>query len=191
MKLRSSRKFRLLWVILLAWLLIHLIFISYDGLRPFRGRADVAIVLGNMVRADSSLSPVLEGRVKKALQLYQAGRVHKLFVSGGPGEEGVREGDAMKSWLVKRAVPADDIIADNFGKNTYCTAVDFMKLNDSLHFSSAVIVTSFYHITRTRYILRKEGYSRLASSASDEFFWNDWFSLLREFFAFYKYLIWY
>jgi vancomycin permeability regulator SanA len=175
----------------LCWFLLHSLYISYDGMHNYKGNADVAIVLGNTVFADSSLSPWLKGRVEKAWQLYFGGRVKKIFVSGGVGEYGVAEGDAMKRWLVGRNVPASDIIADNGGKNTYMTAKDFVKLNDSMHFSSAIVVTSFYHITRSKYIVWKQGFSEVHGVHSDAYFLDDGFKLFREFFAFYKYLIFY
>ena len=59
-------------------------------------------------------------------------RVKKIFVSGGRGDNGVAEGDAMKSYLIKKNVPPIDIIADNNGKNTYFTAKDLIALNDSM-----------------------------------------------------------
>ena len=177
----------------LAWLLLHLAYISYDGLHEYTGRADVAIVLGNRVDADSSLSPVLQGRVDRALLLYQQGRVGKIMVSGGLGLDAgkVPEGLAMRRYLLRKGVPAEVIIEDNGGANTYLTAKDFLALNDSLHFSSAIVVSSFYHITRSKYILRKLGFRDPHGASSDVFFTGDLVGLLREFPAFYKYWLYY
>ena len=192
MKIRLNKKIKAAFYLLIAWFVLHTTYVCYDGLHNYRGNAEVAIILGNEVYADSSLSPWLKGRVDKALELYQQKRVKKIFASGGPGEFGVAEGDAMKAYLIKRNVPAEDIIADNKGKNTYFTAKDFLALNDSLHFLSAIAVTSFYHITRTKYIIKKLGFKNVRGVSSDAIFLSkDWFALIREFFAFYKYMIFY
>ncbi|MDO9121269.1 MAG: ElyC/SanA/YdcF family protein, partial [Anaerolineaceae bacterium] len=42
----------------------------------------VAIVFGAGLQRDGTPSPVLQDRVKSAVQLYQAGKVEKLLMSG-------------------------------------------------------------------------------------------------------------
>jgi vancomycin permeability regulator SanA len=157
-------------------------------MRPFTGQADVAIVLGNTVNEDGSLSPWLQGRVEAALNLYRKKEVRKLFVSGGITPGRTPEGDAMKAYLVHKGVPEEDIIADNYGQNTYLTARHFMELNSREKFRSAVVVTSFYHILRSKYIIQKLGYQNVAGDYSRAFFsWKDWYSMVRDCVGFYKY----
>jgi len=179
--------------LILLWIVIHLAYISIDGLRDYKGTADVAVILGNRVDADSSLSPVLQGRVDRALLLYRQGRVHKIMASGGRGMKAgkVPEGMAMKRYLVQKGVPPADIIEDNDGENTYFTAKDLRIVADSLHYSSVIVVSSFYHITRCKYIFRKLDIRNVHSASSDVFYANDLVGLLREFPALYKYMLWY
>jgi len=192
-KAKGRRKAKIIVRLVLLWIVIHLAYISFDGLHDYKGSADVAVVLGNRVDADSSLSPVLEGRVDKALQLYRQGRVHMIMVSGGKGMKAgkVPEGLAMKRYLVQNGVPSAHIIEDNDGENTYLTAKDLRAVNDSLHFSSVIVVSTFYHITRCKYIFRKLGIANVHSASSDVFYANDLFGLLREFPALYKYMLCY
>ncbi len=189
MKFVKSRNFKIVAGVFILWMLLHSAYVIYDGLHNYDGKADVAIVLGNSVLADSSLSPWLQGRVDAALKLYIAQRIKKIFVSGGKGEYGVQEADAMKRYLITKKIPGKDIIADNNGANSYLTAKDFIKLSDSLHFSSAIVVSSFYHITRCKYIIKKLGFKNVEGVASDKYFWQDGYGLFREFFAFYKYML--
>jgi vancomycin permeability regulator SanA len=170
-KPRAKKTFRVLIRLILLWVVIHLIYVLFDGLHEYKGKADIAVVLGNRVDADSSLSPVLQGRVDKALLLYRQGRVQKIMVSGGKGLYAgkVPEGMAMKRYLVQNGVPADRIIEDNDGENTYLTAKDFRTVNDSLHFSSVIVVSTFYHITRCKYIFRKLGIRNVHGASSDVF----------------------
>jgi vancomycin permeability regulator SanA len=172
-------------------MVIHLIYVTVDGVTDYKGSADIAVVLGNRVEADSSLSPVLEGRVDKALLLYRQGRVRRIMVSGGRGLKAskVPEGMAMKRYLMQHGVPANRIVEDNDGENTYLTAVDYKKVNDSLHCSSVIVVSTFYHITRCKYIFRKLGIQHVYSASSDVFYANDLIGLLREFPALYKYML--
>lgn len=186
---RFDKKKQFLLLLLTAWFLIHISFVTYEGLHNYKGKADIAIVLGSTVYKDSSLSPVLQGRVDKALQLYREGRAGMIFASGGKGEYGVPEGTAMKRYLVKNKVPPEKIIIDNEGDNTFRTAVNFISLNETHRYSSAFIVTSFYHITRSKYIFRKLGYKNVYGESSDSFFWKDGYGLFRDFLAYYKYVL--
>lgn len=191
----SSKKrswWRIVTGILAGWFFLQLAYITVDGLIPYRGHADIAIVLGNRVNADGSLSPVLQGRVDRALALYRQGRIPRIMVSGGKGDRNSHhypEGLAMKQYLVARGVPADRIIEDDDGWNTYLTAKDFLPVADSLHLSSAIVVSSFYHITRSKYIIRKLGFHQVYGAASQVFYWNDLVGLPRDAVAFYKYLM--
>ncbi|MDR3716708.1 MAG: YdcF family protein [Puia sp.] len=188
---RTKRILEICLALCAGWFTVHIVYACFDGLNDYKGSADIAIVLGNTVFADSSLSPGLKGRVDKAIALYRERRIKRIMVSGGKGEYGIPEGVAMRRYLLEEKIPADRIIEDNRGQNTYMTAVDFLALNDSLHFSSAIAVTSFYHITRTKYIIRKMGFDHVEGVSSDVYFYNDIFGLFRDFFAFYKYVLFY
>jgi uncharacterized SAM-binding protein YcdF (DUF218 family) len=188
---RPKKVWRIVVGTLLAWLFLHMVYISIDGLWDYDGSADIAVVLGNRVRHDGSLSPVLKGRVDRALELYRQGKVPRIMVSGGRGDENddFPEGLAMKNYLVAQGVPADRIIEDDNGWNTYLTAKDLLPVADSLHLHSVIAVSSFYHITRSKYIIRKLGFRNVHGDASRAFFWNDLLGLPRDAVAFYKYLL--
>ncbi len=189
--MNRRRLLRPLAVLFAVWFLAHVLYITWDGLHDYKGNAGIAIVLGNRVYGDSSLSPVLQGRVDRALRLYREGHVPMIMVSGGVREQdgGVPEGRAMKRYLVRKGVPADRIIEDNKGADTYLTARNFLPVADSLHLSSAIVVSSFYHITRSKYIVRKLGFTNVQGVASESFFWNDCIGLPRDVAGFYYYAL--
>jgi uncharacterized SAM-binding protein YcdF (DUF218 family) len=176
-------------LILLCWFFLHCLWVVQTGLQPFTGKADVAIVLGTTVFPDGSLSPWLKGRVDEALRLYRNGQVKKIFVSGGIDGDRPPEGDMMRNYLISQGVNPSAIITDNKGNNTYLTAGDFMQLNATEQFSSAVVVSSFYHVLRCKFIIRKLGFKNIEGAGSSKYFWNDWFSLTREFLAYYEYMV--
>ena len=186
---KLKRKLKIATLIILSWFLIHCIYTIADGLNRFAGKADVAIVLGTIVRRDGSVAPILQGRLDKALLLYKKNLVKKIVVSG-EDDAVVSQGEAMKKYLVEHGVDSNDIFVDNLGDNTYLTAKNFIKLNKQHSFSSAVVVTNFYHITRCKYIFKKLGYKNISGNCSERFTWRDDLNgILREFAAFYKYMI--
>jgi vancomycin permeability regulator SanA len=175
-----------------CWFLLHTAFIMIDGFTDYHGKADVAIVLGNRVYADGSLSSWLKGRVDKALQLYRQKRVKKIFVSGGISSKMdgfFPEGTAMRNYLVQAGVPEDDIIVDNKGNDTYATAKNFIAWSKGKQYNSAIIVSQFFHITRSKYTLKKLGFMRVVGIASASYSWRDVPGTVREWPAFYKYLL--
>lgn len=192
MRIRRIKRWKIVAGVLGAWL--HLLYITIDGLWGYSGSADMAVVLGNRVNADGSLSPVLKGRVDRALDLYRQGRVTRIMASGGMGRRAGNypEGLAMKQYLIAHGVPASRIIEDNHGENTYLTAKDLLPVADSLHIRSIIAVSSFYHITRTKYIIWKVGFrGEVHSDASEAYFWVDLLGMLRDTAGFYVYLILY
>ncbi len=193
----QKNKLRVRWVkriaaILVLWVTIHIIYIAVDGLRDYNGKSDVAVILGNQVHADGTLSVWLQGRVDKALALYKAGKVEKIFASGGIGAKAdgyYPEGTAMKKYLVAHGVPDSVIVADNAGQNTYLTARNFIAWNANHHYTSVTVVSQFYHITRIKYIFHKLGFANVHSASSDQYSKTDIVGTLREVPAFYKYMM--
>lgn len=177
--------------ILVCWLFLHCLWITYDGMRPFTGKADVAVVLGTTLKKNGNPSPWLRGRIVAALDLYRRRQVKKIFVSGMiETDTHYPQGDVMKNYLVQHGVNPNDVIVDNYGDNTYLTAIHFNELSNRYQFNSAVVVSSFYHISRSKYIIRKMGYkNKLYSDFSRALFWKDWQGLPRDCVAFYKYLL--
>ena len=119
------------------------------------------------------------------LKLYQAGRVQKIIVSGGLGKEGFYEGDKMKEYYLAHKVPDSLVIVDNFGDNTRATVTNTLKLKDSLQFESLLVVSQYFHATRTKMLYHKKGFENVSSVSPIYFENRDFYSLLREFFAYY------
>ncbi len=180
------RDFKILISILFVWFAAHTIYIVFDGMQDDGKSADVAVVLGNEVLNDGTLSMRLEQRVNCSLKLYQAMRVKKIIVSGAIGKSGFYEGDKMRDYLIKNGVPDSCVIVDNFGKNTLATAINTLKLKDSLHFENIIVVSQYYHITRIKMLFRKRGFYNLSSASANYFEFNDLFATFREFVAYYK-----
>lgn len=182
--LRKTVKY--LFIGVLAWMLIHCLVISCDGLREPAGNADYAVVLGNKVNPDGSLSERLQKRLECGLQLYLDHRVKGVIVSGGLGKEGYPEGTKMKEFLLAQGLPDSVIVVDNKGDNTLKTVQNTLALKDSLHFASLIVVSQYYHISRTKMLFRKKGFAAVSGASPAYAEWRDLYSLFREFFAFYS-----
>lgn len=168
---------------------VHSLVIFIDGITDHTPVTDVAIVLGCPLQSDGSPSPWLKTRLDRALELYRDQKVKQLIVSSGVTQKGIREADYMKKYLVDNGVPADSIIADNNGFNSYMTARNYDSIRKVYGFRSFTLVTQFYHITRCKLAFLKFGLTPTGSAHGRKFFGKDAFGMVREFFAFYKYLV--
>ena len=186
-KIRNILKWT--FIIFSIWFCGHVFYLVYDGLQKPSLQADVAMILGNKVNEDGSLSERLEKRMEVGLNLYFEKKVNKIIVSGGLGKEGHYEGDKMHDYLLKNGVPNSAIIVDNLGNNTELTVKNVTEINKEVPFENIIIVSQYFHITRTKMLFRKQGYKNLQGASPDYFEWRDLYAIPREFVAFYTTLL--
>lgn len=184
---RFLKWFKYSVVVFLCWFLIHQLFIISDGLNDEESKVDVAVIFGNTVNEDGSLSGRLKARLDRGLQLYEDSLANLLCVSGGLGKEGHLEGSKMQEYLIEQGIPKENVIVDNLGNNTNLTAQNFKHQFDSS--TTVMIVTQFYHVSRAKLAFRKHGFENVRGVHCDYFERRDLYACMREFFAFYKYLL--
>jgi SanA protein len=116
--------------------------------------AEAALVLGAQVKPDGSPSAMLADRIRAAAELYRAGRVDKLLVSGDHSRPDYDEVGAMRRVLLADGIPAADIFTDHAGLDTWDSAQRAKRVFDV---SSAVVVTQRFHMARALYDARHAG----------------------------------
>lgn len=172
------------------WAGLHLAAISIDGCTEDAVDADIAVVLGNAVSADGVPAPRLVRRLERALELWRAGRVARVIVSGGQDPGSPHEADVMQSWLVERGVPAGVIVVDHGGVNTHATARFTRDYMHAHGLRSVIAVSQFYHLSRCKLALRRFGVPEAhAVHAAIELEIRDPWSMLRELVGYYAYLL--
>lgn len=111
--------------------------------------APVAIVLGAKVKADGQPSDILRDRLLTAIDLYRAGSVEKILVSGDDGQVEYDEVNAMRLYLLSADVDPDDIFLDHAGFDTYDSMI---RANKVFGVAKAIVVTQTYHLPRALYL---------------------------------------
>lgn len=176
-------------VVFSALFIFTLVVIFIDGMNDKIYKSDVAIVLGSKVNPDGSLSKRLQARLDKAIELYQEQLAHYLIVSGGTGKEGINEAEAMKNYLVAHHVPASLVLMDSQGVNTSATAKNSARLMQTYQLKSAIVVSQYFHMTRTRLALSQCGIAPVYTAHAQYFEWRDLYSIIREELGLYYYLV--
>ena len=152
----------------------------WSGSRDRLIEAEVAVILGNQVYRNGQPAPRLAARLDKGLELYRAGRVKTLIVSGGVGKSRVDEAQAMAAYLRKRGVPARAIVIDSRGVNTWHTAVFTAKYLRDKRLDSVIVVSQPFHVPRSALALKAAGCGRVGQASPDYWELRDIYSILRE-----------
>jgi SanA protein len=124
--------------------------------------APVAIVFGAGLSRSGAPSPVLQDRVATAADLYFAGKVKKLLMSGDNRFIDYNEPGAMQQYALKLGVPAGDIVLDYAGRRTYDTCY---RARAIFGVRQAVVVTQNFHLPRALILCNAMGIQATGASA--------------------------
>lgn len=141
-----------------AILLFSWVFLS-GGIESGRN-ADCIVVPGAAVWRNRTPSDALQYRLEKAAALYRAGRAPYVIVTGG-GEGDYAEAVVMGEWLAERGVPETALIIENESATTRESGANVARLMRARGFNSALVVSQWFHVGRTRLCLSQEGMETL------------------------------
>lgn len=116
--------------------------------------APVAIVFGAGLTRSGNPSAILRDRVETAAELYHAGKVQKLLMSGDNRFVDYNEPGAMREYALSLGVADEDIVLDFAGRRTYDTCY---RARHIFGIQEAMLVTQSFHITRAVYTCNNLG----------------------------------
>jgi len=129
------------------------------------GPADAIVILGAPIRADGSLSPMAEERVRVAVDLYRAGLAPVLCVVGGhcpPGyEDTPGEAEGMARLVRALGVPESAIRVDRRSTSTVTNAARAAAILLPEGRRRVWLVTQPFHLRRARFHFRRAGFDPL------------------------------
>lgn len=153
---------------------------------------DYIIILGCNIRKNGDLTPLLKGRVDRAIkyaweQEIAAKKPVKFVPSGGHGKNEVTsEGEAMERYLLTHGVEKNEIIVENHSANTYENFKNSRALIEQLDDTARIAFsTTNYHVYRSGLIAKRMGLNvEGVGSRTKWYFWPNGF--VREFIAILK-----
>lgn len=116
--------------------------------------APVALVLGAGINADGTPKPYLRVRLEAAQQLYDAGKVEAILVSGDHGTHEHDEVEAMTTWLVENGVPAAKVVGDHAGFDTNDSCLRAAKI---FGVDEAIVITQDFALARAVFLCEHAG----------------------------------
>ena len=123
----------------------------------------VAIVFGAGLWRNGTPTPVLADRVTEAANLYFAGKVEKLLMSGDNRFVDYNEPEAMRQLALKLGVPNDAIVLDYAGRRTYDTCY---RAKAIFKVDQAILVTQAFHMPRALYLCNLLGVDSIGVEAN-------------------------
>ena len=121
-----------------------------DTVRP----ADAAVVLSTRAYEKGRLNPCLVARVEAAVELYRAGKVKKLVMTGGISRDLQSSAGNMQMIAEKMGVSKADIIQEREAGNTFENIVFSRKFIENS--PRVVIVSAGFHLARARMMADKQ-----------------------------------
>ena len=135
---------------------------------------EVGMVLGCSEFSNGRPSPTLAGRLQAAAELYHAGKVHKLVVSGADyPEKFYNEIPAMTRGLVALGVPENAIAGDNKGLRTLDSV---LRMRDVFGYDDFITISQRNHCERALYLADHQGITTIGFEAgiSSGLYLNEW-----------------
>ncbi|NUM48448.1 MAG: YdcF family protein [Anaerolineales bacterium] len=129
----------------------------------------VAIVFGAGLTRSGNASAVLRDRIRAAADLYFAGKVEKLLMSGDNSDIYYNEPSAMREYALSLGVPEADIVLDFAGRRTYDTCY---RARAIFGVTDAILVTQAYHLPRALLTCNLLGVTATGVPAYESRYWR-------------------
>lgn len=164
----------------LLFFTLMMVSILIYGFHDVYTTCDLGVILGSKANLDGTPSPRLAARLNKGIELYRAGIIKMILVSGGTGKEGVDEASVMKAYLVAHSVPSNAIMVDSEGYRTSATAKNTYAIMQAHHLKSALIISQYFHLARTVFAFKQLGIMVVGRAHANYYELRDLYSLVRE-----------
>ncbi|MGO4184961.1 YdcF family protein [Paenibacillus sp. MCAF9] len=169
------------WCGYLLWLIN-----GFDTNKPLVP-SDAGIVLGAALWNDVP-SPALKERLDLAWQLYKAGTVDKLILTGGLDGNGSKktEAEGMRDYLITKGISADKLLLENKATSTYENLEFSKKIAEQQGLSTLIVITHDYHAARSTEIAKKLDFVQFQVAGTKSKVLNPVYNESREVLAFTK-----
>jgi SanA protein len=114
----------------------------------------VAIVFGAGLTRSGNVTAILYDRVATAADLYHAGKVQRLLLSGDNSTANYNEPAAMAAAARDLGVPEEALVLDYAGRRTYDTCY---RAREIFGLDQAILVTQRFHLPRALYLCEALG----------------------------------
>lgn len=105
----------------------------------------VAVIFGARIYSDGRLSAMLADRVATGAELYHAGKVNVLLMTGDNRFVDYNEPEAMRQHALALGVPDEAIVLDYAGRRSYDSCY---RARDIFQVDEIIVVSQAFHLDR-------------------------------------------
>jgi SanA protein len=121
-----------------------------------------ALVFGARVYASGRPSAMLADRIATGVDLFHAGKVAQLIMSGDGRSAHYNEPEAMRQYALSLGVPDEAILVDPYGLRTYDSCY---RASEEFGITDVIVVTQEFHVDRALLTCRGLGLDAAAVAA--------------------------
>lgn len=114
--------------------------------------------------ANGNLNPYFKYRIEAAAELFLAGKIENIIVSGDNSVKHYNETEDMKLALMEKGVPEERILEDFAGFRTLDSVV---RAKEIFGQKSFIIISQKFHNERAVYLAQKNGIKAFGYNAKD------------------------
>jgi len=142
---------------------------------------NVGLLLGTSKFLKSGVpNQYFDNRISATVQLYKAGKIKNIVISGDNSKKNYNEPEDMKNELIKHGIPASRIYLDFAGFRTYDSVFRMKEIFGQHRFT---IISQEFHNQRAVYIANSLKLNAIGFNAKDVNAYNGFKTKIREKFA--------
>lgn len=142
-------------------------FVLWEARNDEARDVDAIVVLG-AAQYNGRPSAVLQARLDRAFELYEAGHAPTIVVTGGRQEgDAFTEAEASANYLIHQGVPVDAILYEDVGRDTWGSLQAVDEVLKDTEIRELLLVSDGFHLLRTELMARNLGYTADSSPATE------------------------
>jgi SanA protein len=139
--------------------------------------ARIALVFGGGMKSTTTMSELQEDRVIRAIELYKAGVVDILVMTGDDGARIIDEVHPMRDYAIAHGVAAEDVAIDPHGYRTYESCY---RAGRVYGMNDIIAISQRFHLSRILYMCNTLGVQTIGVAADLRPYAAFWKMQLRE-----------
>ncbi len=125
---------------------------------------EVGLLLGTKPHGKYGPNLYFRYRIEAAAELYHAGKIRRIIVSGDNSRKDYNEPEAMRRALEARGVKPEDIYEDYAGFRTLDSVIRADKVFGQKRFT---VISQMFHCKRALYLAERNGIDAIGFAAQD------------------------
>lgn len=138
----------------------------YEPVEEVPSGAAIVALAGNAGKT-GTVTGETEARIKRAVELFEAGAAPILVVTGGSAGTDAPVAAAMRDFAIAAGVPEEAILVEDQSHSTLQNALFTADLAELDKSEPIIIVTHRYHLPRANASFRWAGFENVTNAAAD------------------------